>query len=94
MDDPAAAAKHLVDLARTHIENDRCRIIWQRTLMAKYERDDDVARLPVARFILERMQKHVAEMIAVHAAAEGLLFKLSANEASVEKVVCDTPTPM
>jgi hypothetical protein len=36
------------------------------------------------------MQKHVAEMIAVHAAAEGLLFKLAVDEASVEKVVRDT----
>jgi hypothetical protein len=37
------------------------------------------------------MQKQLAEMMAVHAAAEELLSKLTVDEASVEKVVRDTP---
>jgi hypothetical protein len=49
MDDPAATAKQLVDLARKHIEDQQCRIVRQGELMAKYERDDDAARLYGAR---------------------------------------------
>ena len=45
MDDPAVTAKQLVDLARKHIEDQQNRIVRQRELMAKYERDDDMARL-------------------------------------------------
>jgi hypothetical protein len=30
--------------------------------MAKYERDDDVARLSGARLVLERVQKQLAQM--------------------------------
>ena len=44
MDDPAVTAKQLVDLAKKHIEDQQCRIVRQRELLAKYERDDDVAR--------------------------------------------------
>jgi hypothetical protein len=91
MDEPAVAAKQLVELARKYIEDEQCRIVRQRELIAEYERDDDVALLPGARFVLERMQKHLAEMMAVHAASEGLLSKLTVDEASVEKLVRDTP---
>jgi hypothetical protein len=41
MTDPAVTAKQLVDLAREHIEDQQNRIVRQRELMAKYERDDD-----------------------------------------------------
>ena len=57
MTDPAVTAKQLVDLARKHIEDQQSRIARQRELMSKYERDDDVARLSVARLVLERMRK-------------------------------------
>jgi len=70
MDDPAVTAKQLVDLARKNIEEQQCRIVRQRELMAKYERDDDVARLSGARLVLERMQKQLAQMTAAHVAAE------------------------
>ena len=53
MDDPAATAKQLVDLARKHIEDHQRRIAQQRELVAKYERDDDVGRLSGARRVLE-----------------------------------------
>ena len=56
MDDPAVTAKQLVDLAKKHIEDQQCRIVRQRELLAKYERDDDLARLSGARLVLERMQ--------------------------------------
>jgi hypothetical protein len=49
MTDPAVTAKQLVDLARKHIEDQQNRIVRQRELMAKYERDDDAARLSEAR---------------------------------------------
>jgi hypothetical protein len=62
----------------------------QRELLAKYERDDDVARLSGARLVLERMQKQLAQMTAAHVAAEEHLSKLTLDEASVEKVVRDT----
>ena len=91
MDDPAVTAKQLVDLARKNIEDQRRRIAQQRELMAKYERDDDVARLSGARRILEKMQKQLAQMTAAHVAAEEHLSKLMVDEASVEKVVRDTP---
>jgi hypothetical protein len=91
MDEPAVAAKQLVDLARTFIEDEQCRIVWQRELVAEYEQDDDVARLPGSRFVLEQMQEQVAKVMAVHAAAEGLLSKLTVDEPSIEKVVRDTP---
>jgi hypothetical protein len=91
MDDPAVTAKQLVDLARKNIEDQQCRIERQRELMAKYERDDDVARLSGARLVLEPMQKHLVQMTAAHAAAEEHLSKLTVDEASVEKVVRDTP---
>jgi hypothetical protein len=39
--DPAVTAKQLVDLARKHIEDQQFRIVRQRELMAKYERDND-----------------------------------------------------
>jgi bisphosphoglycerate-independent phosphoglycerate mutase (AlkP superfamily) len=91
MTDPAVTAKQLVDLARKNIEDQQCRIARQRERMAKYERDDDVARLSEARRILEKMQKQLAQMTAAHVAAEGHLSKLTVDEASVEKVVRDTP---
>jgi hypothetical protein len=91
MTDPAVTAKQLVDLARKNIEDQQRRIARQRELMAKYERDDDVARLSVARLVLEQMQKQLAQMTAAHVAAEGYLSKLTVDEASVEKVVRDTP---
>ena len=91
MDDLAVAAKQLVDLAKKHIEDQQSRIVRQRELMAKYERDDDVARLSVARLVLERMQKQLAQMMAAHVVAEEHLSKLTVDEASVEKVVRDTP---
>ena len=53
MTDPAVTAKQLVDLARKHIEDQQNRIIRQRELMAKYERDDDLVRLTKARRVLE-----------------------------------------
>ena len=64
MDDPAVTAKQLVDLARKHIEDQQSRIVRQRELIAKYERDDDVARLSEARRVLEKMQKRLAQMTA------------------------------
>jgi DNA repair exonuclease SbcCD ATPase subunit len=91
MTDPAITAKQLVDLARKNIENQQDRIARQRELLAKYQRDDDVARLSGARLVLERMQKQLEQMTAAHAAAEEHLAKLTVDEASVEKVVRDTP---
>jgi hypothetical protein len=91
MDDPAAIAKQLVDSARKNIEEQQSRIARQRELMAKYERDNDAARLSGARIVLERMQKQLTQMTAAHVAAEEHLSKLTVDEASVEKVVRDTP---
>ena len=91
MDDLAVTARQLVDLARKHIEDQQCRIARQRELMAKYERDDDVARLSAARLVLERLQKQLAQMTKAYAAAEEHLSKLTVDEASVEKVVRDSP---
>ena len=84
MTDPAITAKQLVDLAIKNIEDQQCRIVRQRKLMANYERDDDVARLSGARLVLERMEKQPAQMTAVHVAAEERLAKLSVDEASVK----------
>jgi hypothetical protein len=91
MDDPAVTAKQLVDLARKNIEDQQSRIVRQRELMAKYERDNDAARLSEARRVLERMQKQLALMTAAHVAAEEYLSKLTVDEATVERVVRDTP---
>ena len=91
MDDPAVTAKQLVDLARKHIEEQQSRIARQRELIAKYERDNDAPRLSGARIVLERMQKQLTQMTAAHVAAEQHLSKLLVDEASVEKVVRDTP---
>jgi hypothetical protein len=88
---PAVSAKQLVKLAKKHIEDQQSRIVRQRELMAKYERDDDVTRLTVARLVLERMQKQLAQMTAAHLAAEENLSKLTVDKASVEKVVRDAP---
>ena len=52
--------------------------------MAKYERDNDAARLSGARLVLERMQKQLAQMTAARVAAEEHLAKLSVDEASVK----------
>jgi hypothetical protein len=91
VDDPAVSGKQLVKLARKHIEDQQSRIVQQRELMAKYERDDDVVRLSVARLVLERMQKQLAQMTAAHVTAEEHFSKLTVDEAGVEKVVRDTP---
>jgi hypothetical protein len=91
VDDPAAIAKQLVDSARKNIEEQQSRIARQRELMAKYERDNDAARLSGARIVLERMQRQLTQMTAAHVAAEEHLSKLTVDEASVEKVVRDTP---
>jgi hypothetical protein len=91
MDDPAVLARQLVDLAGKRIEEQECRIVRQRQLMAKYEQEDDLARLPGARLVLEWMQKQLAQMTKAHVAAEEHLSKLTVDEASVEKVVRDTP---
>jgi hypothetical protein len=91
MDAPAVLAKQLVDLARKRIDEQECRIVRQRQLMGKYEQEDDVARLPGARLVLEWMQKQLAQMTKAHVAAEEHLSKLTVDEASVEKVVRDTP---
>jgi hypothetical protein len=88
---PDVTAKQLVDLARKNIEDQQCRIVRQRELMAKYERDDDVARMSAARRVLQGMQKLLAQMTAAHAEAEAHLAKLTVDEATVEKVVRDTP---
>jgi hypothetical protein len=50
-----------------------------------------VARLSGARLVLERMQKQLAQMTKAHVAAEERLSKVTVDEASVEKVVRDTP---
>ena len=84
MTDPAITAKQLVDLAIKNIEDQQCRIVRQRELMANYERDDDVARLSGARLVLEWMEKQLAQMTAAHVAAEEHLAKLSVDEASVK----------
>jgi hypothetical protein len=91
MTDPAVTAKQLVDLARKLIEDQQCRIVRQRELMARYGRDDDIAGLSEARRVLEKMQKQLARMTAAHAEAEAHLSKLTVDEAAVEKVVRDTP---
>ena len=91
MDDPAVTAKQLVDLARKHIEDHQSHIVRQRELMAKYERDDHAARIAEARRVLEKIRKQLAQMTAAHVAAEEHLSKLTMDEASVEKVVRDTP---
>jgi hypothetical protein len=91
MNDPAVTAKQLVDLARKHIEDQQSRIVRQRELMAKYERDDDLVRLTKARRALEKMQKQLARMTAAQVAAEEHLSELTVDEASVEKVVRDAP---
>ena len=91
MTDPAVTAKQLVDLARKHIEDQQCRLVRQRELMAKYECDDDIARLSEARRVLEKMQDQLAQMTAAHVAAEEHLATLTVDEASVEKVMRDTP---
>jgi hypothetical protein len=91
MADSAVTAKLLADLARKHIEDQQNRMVRQRELMAKYERDNDLARLSQARVALENMQKQLAQMTAAHMAAEEHLSKLTVDEASVEKVVRDTP---
>ena len=91
MDDPIVSAKQLVKLARKHIEDQQSRIVRQRELMAKYERDDDVARLSVARLVLGRMQRQLAQMMAAHVKAEEHLSKATVDKVSVEKVVRDTP---
>jgi hypothetical protein len=91
MTDPAVTAKQLVDLARKHIEDQQCRLVRQRELIAKYERDDDIARLSEARRVLEKMQDQLAQMTAAHVAAEEHLATLTVDEASVEKVMRDTP---
>ena len=90
MDDPAVTAKQLVDLARKHIEDQQTRIGRQRELVAKYEREDDVARLSQARLVLEKI-RGAPQMTAAHVAAEEHLSKLTVDEASVEKVLRDTP---
>ena len=91
MDDSAVVAKQLVDLARKNIEDQQSRIAWQRKLIVKYEQDNDAPRLSGARIVLGRMQKQLARMTAAHVAAEEYLFRLTVDEASVEKVVRDTP---
>jgi hypothetical protein len=89
MTDPAVTAKQLVDLARKHIEDQQRRIARQRELMASMS--DDVARPSEARRVLEKMQRQLARTTAAHVAAEEHLAKLTVDEASVEKVVRDTP---
>ena len=91
MTDPAITAKQLVDLARKNIEDPLRRIARQRELMAKYERDDGLVRLSKARRVLEKMQDQLAQMTAAHVAAEEHLATLTVDEASVEKVMRDTP---
>ena len=82
MIDPAVTAKQLVDLARKNIEDQQCRIVRQRELMAKYERDDDVARMSAARGVLQGMQKKLAQMAAAHVQAEAHLAKLMVDAAT------------
>jgi hypothetical protein len=91
VDDPIVSAKQLVKLAKKLIEDQQSRIVRQRELMAKYERDDDVARLSGARLVLERMQRQLAQMTAAHVKAEEHLSKATVDKVSVEKVVPDTP---
>jgi Fe-S-cluster formation regulator IscX/YfhJ len=91
MDASAVIAKQLVDLARKNIEDQQSRIAQQRKLIVKYEQDNDAPRLSGARIVLERMQKQLARMTAAHVAAEEHLSKLTVDEASVEKIVRDTP---
>jgi hypothetical protein len=91
VDDPIVSAKQLVKLAKKLIEDQQSRIVRQRELMAKYERDDDVARLSGARLVLGRMQRQLAQMTAAHVKAEEHLSKATVDKVSVEKVVRETP---
>jgi|HubBroStandDraft_6_1064221.scaffolds.fasta_scaffold1948127_1 hypothetical protein len=59
--------------------------------MAKYERDGHAARIAEAHRVLEKMQKQLAQMTAARLAAEEHLSSIAVGEASVEKVVRDTP---
>ena len=79
MENPAVSAKQLVDLARKRIQEQQCRIVSQRELMSKYERDDDVARLSGARLVLERMQKQLAQMTKAHVKSAAVLVQRSKN---------------
>ena len=86
MDDPTVLAKELVELARKRIEDQQCRIVRQRALIAKYERDKQAARVSMAGDVLERMQKQLARMIAAHTLAKEHLSKLTADASAL-------PTP-
>ena len=56
-----------------------------------YATPEDVERIAAARRVLQVMQKQLAQMTAAHAEAEAHLAKLTVDEASVEKIVRDTP---
>jgi hypothetical protein len=79
MTDPAVTAKQLVDLARKNIEDQQCRIVRQRELVAKYERDDDV-RGYQGRAVCLSGCNQLAQMTAAHVAAEEYLSKLTVDE--------------
>jgi hypothetical protein len=85
--DAAITANQLVELSKKHIEEQQRRIAQLSELVAKYERDNDMARLSGARPVLERLQKRLAQMTAAHKAAEKHLSKLAVEEPSIEKFV-------
>jgi hypothetical protein len=68
-----------------HVEEQQRCIARQRELAAKYEQDDDMARLSGARVVLERLEKRLAQMAAAHVVAEEHLSKVTVDEPSVKR---------
>lgn len=84
----AEAAKHTVQIGKKHILDQQFRIVRQRELMAKLERDGHPDVVAAGRRVLTEMEQMLVQMEVDYAEAQGRLARETVDMQSHEK---DTP---
>jgi hypothetical protein len=87
----AQAAKYTVEIGKKHILNQQFRIVRQRELVAKLERNRHPDVVADARRALTEMEQMLVQMEVDYAAARERLAQATVDEASPAKVEKDTP---
>jgi hypothetical protein len=91
MSSTAEAAKNTVEIGKKHILDQRLRIVRQRELIARLERDGSPDLVANAVRLLAEMVQACGRMEAEYAAAQERLSKATVDELSLAKVEQDTP---
>jgi molybdopterin/thiamine biosynthesis adenylyltransferase len=91
MEDPATLAKLSVEAVKRQIEHQRLRIVRQKNLIAKLDRQKYTNISLEVRLSLEKMEDVLVRMTAKLAAANEELFRATVDEPTLEMVERDCP---